>query len=46
MRIEADGIEGVGEAKDATPLGRLGDGRARGREIRDGCLTLVLVKRR
>jgi hypothetical protein len=33
--VQTDGIELVGEAKDATPLGRLSDGRARGREIRD-----------
>ena len=35
MRVQADRIELKGEAKDASPLWRLGDGRARGREIGD-----------
>ena len=35
MRVQADRIELVGQTKDAAPLGRLGEGRAGGREIRD-----------
>jgi len=35
VRVQTDGIELVGKTKDAAPLGRLGEGRAWGREIRD-----------
>ena len=35
MRVQTDGIELVGKAKDAAPLGSLGEDRARNRQIRD-----------